>query len=702
MTSKPTFKLTALCAALAGAHGVALAQAEDAEIAALTKPESEISVGLGYWSSNRPRLGTYDGMNEKGAYGLLDALINTRDERTGTWFILDARNLGLDTRELRIDWLRQGNLGLFAEYSRITRDEPYTVLTAVQGIGTTTQRVPATSATALSEVRLGTVRDALGGGFTKWLGGGYDVRVNVKSEDKEGSRLWGRGGAAEFAAEPINSNQRQLEALLNYAGQAFQVQGGYYGSWYTNRNAMVDTALTSGANPYFLSLPLDNQQHQIYANGGYNLSERTRATFKVSFARATQDEQIPVGTGVVVSATAPTSLDGRIDTTLLQAGLTSRATNDFSWLASLRHYESDEKTPEHRVVGPACPGCVDTTPLTIKTLTGKLEGTYRMARGLSLTGGVDYSQQDRNIPVGDFNPAGFDNQRYVPFRAELDELTLRVALRRSLSETLNGRIAFAHSKRDGSDYTLTNEAQSDLINPIHIADRERNKLRLMLDWTPVQPLTLTANVDYARDDYGASSARPYGLTEGTAAVYSVDAAYAVSEKWQLHAWYTRDQTEATQRGQRNANGGSAEAVKEASLEDIGDSFGVGLRGAPPPKLKLGADLLYSKNVNRYPEALTLTGAGALYPNTGPLAIGPLPDITNTLTRIKLYATYAVQKTSEVRFEYTHERWNTNDWSWMFADGTPFTYGTTTDGTQVVQASKQNADWLALRYLYRFQ
>ena len=52
-------------------------------------------------------------------------------------------------------------------------------------------------------------------------------------------------------------------------------------------------------------------------------------------------------------------------------------------------------------------------------------------------------------------------------------------------------------------------------------------------------------------------------------------------------------------------------------------------------------------------------------------------------------------------QYTHELRKTN-WSWMFADGTPFTYGTTTDGTQVVQAPKQNADWFGLRYIYRFQ
>jgi MtrB/PioB family decaheme-associated outer membrane protein len=698
---KPILGLAALSAALASAYGQT--QDVDPEVAALMKPDSEVAAGLGYWSKDRPRLGTYDGMREKGAYGLFDAFINNRDDRAGTWTIFEGRNLGLETRELRFDLLRQGDFGVFVEYNRTPRDEPYTVFTGVQGIGTVTQRVPATSVTPMDGgLHLGTVREQVGAGFSKILSGGYDFRLSAKSEDKTGDRLWGRGGAAEFAAEPIDSNIRQAEAVLSYTSKVFQVQGGYYGNWYTNRNSMVETALTNGTNPFFLSLPLDNQAHQVFANGGYNVNQRTRANFKFAYTRATQDEQIPVGTGVAVSPTAPSHLNGRLDTTLIQAGLTQRTSSTFSWLASLRSYDSDEKTPQQRVVGPACPGCVDTTPLQIKTLTGKLEGTYRTRPDLSFTGGFDYTKQERNVPVGDFNPAGFDNQRYVPWRTDIDEVTLRLEARRSLSETLNGRVAVSHSKRDGSDFTPTNELQSDQINPIHLADRERNKLRLMLDWMATQALTLTFNADYARDEYGTSDARPYGIRDGKAQVYSLDAAYAISENWRANAWYTRDHSEATQLGQRNATGGAAEAVKEANLEDIGDTFGVGLRGSLMANLRAGVDVLYSRNVNKYPETITPVGAGSLFPVSGAVTGAPLPDITNKLTRVNLHAIYALQKNAEVRVDYIYERWQTDDWSWLFADGTPFTYGTTTDGTQVVQAPKQTANFIGARYIYRFQ
>jgi hypothetical protein len=291
-----------------------------------------------------------------------------------------------------------------------------------------------------------------------------------------------------------------------------------------------------------------------------------------------------------------------------------------------------------------------------------------------------------------------DDQRYVPWRSELDETTLRLQLRRSLSPTVNGSIAYLHSMRDGSDYTPTNETESDEINPIHIADRDRDRLRVMVDWMASEALTLTFNAEGAIDKYDYSTARPYGLREGTAGNLSFDVAYSFADQWQLTAFYARDNTKATQFGQRN----SGADLKEANLEDIGDTLGAGLRGTLMPRLSVGADVLYVKNVNKYPE--TITTAGALYPAG---ATGPLPDIKNELTRFKLHAIWALQKGSDIRVDYIHERWQTDDWSWLFANGSTFTYGagsgaSQSDGTQVTQNPKQVADYLGIRYIYRFQ
>lgn len=707
-----TFKLTALSAALLAVYGPAQADdAATAELVQLTKPDSTISVGIGSWSADRPQQGIYDGMRDSGAYGLLDADIVKRDDATGTWMKLNASNLGLDTREIRAEYLRQGNIGAFIEYSRTPRDNPNTYNTGLQGIGTTFQTISGAGASALPmrEVALGTVRDLTHLGFYKNLMPGLDFKVSFKNEEKEGTRHWGMGSQALFMVEPINSTTRQLEMILDYTGKQLQLQGGYYGSAYDNAhslamglvNGAAQPGTTSSPNPVPLSLPLDNLAHQVFLNGGYAFTPTTRGTFKVAYTHTTQDETLPtydlaapnnrfVGT--------PSSLNGEINTTMAQLGITSRPMPKLSLLANLRYQDVDDQTPLSGFAGNNTTGVISVhnTPHSFTTTSGKAEATYRLPADFSVTGGVDVSKQDRTYPQ-------FQAERYVPFRANLDETTYRLQLRRSLSDTLNGSLAYLHSDRDGSGFTTTNEAESDEINPIHIADRKRDKWRLALDWSPLEKLSLQFAVEDAKDDYGHSDARPFGLRDGSGKLYSVDANYAVNDDWQISAWFSRDDTRATQIGQRAPRDGAAAAEKDAQLQDVGDSVGLGLRGKATSKLDIGADLQWTRNHSKYNESLTLVGAGAALPvSGGQTTVAPLPDIENNLSRLKLFGVYALQKNADLRVELIHERWKTDDWSWMFANGTPFTYGTTTDGTTVTANQKQISNFVSVRYIYKFQ
>ena len=73
---------------------------------------------------------------------------------------------------------------------------------------------------------------------------------------------------------------------------------------------------------------------------------------------------------------------------------------------------------------------------------------------------------------------------------------------------------------------------------------------------------------------------------------------------------------------------------------------------------------------------------------------PLPDITNKLARLGLFAEYAIRKTSTVRFDLIHEDWRTDDWTWQ-----NWTYS---DGTRITQPPSQKVDFLGVSYYYRFQ
>lgn len=705
--SKHGFRLTALSAALLAVHGPALAQ--DAEIAELTTPESFLSLGIGAWSDDRPQQGIYDGMRDKGGYLLLDGRYLKRDNATGTWIGLTGRNLGLDTRELRADWLRQGDIGAFIEYSRIPRDNPYTFRTGLQGIGTTSLSISGAGASAqpFRDVELGTVRDQVTAGFYKSLSRTLNFKVSLRHEEKEGTRNWGLGSSPLFMVEPIDSTTRQLEATLNYLGERLQLSGGYYGSFYDTSNTLIfgfrpgaPVPGTVGApNPTPLSQPLPNQAHQFFLDGGYSVTQTSRAMFKLSRSVATQDEMLPTWglTGINAPFVGmPSRLNGRMDTTLAEVGFTTRPLARLSLLANLRYHDVNDKTPLVGVVGSNATGVatVHNTPQSYETTTGKLEATYRLPAGFSVTGGAEQKNQNRFAP-------SFVNEIFVPYRVELDETTWRVGARRGLSDTVNGSLTFLRSERDGSTFTLTEDFRSDLISPIHIADRERDKWRASVDWTPAERLTLQLVVENAKDEY--SDERPYGLKDGKATLVSLDATYSVTDNWQVSGWYARDENKARQRNAQWTGGGAPvhELDREANLEDQGDNVGFEVRGRISSALKVGVNALYAKTVSKYQDTITFIGAPVVLP-----VVTPLPDITNKLARLGLFAEYALRKTSSVRFDLIHEDWRTDDWTWQFADGSPFVYGTglaaAGDGTFVLPNQRQKSTFAGVRYIVRFQ
>jgi len=719
-TRQQTFRLTVLSASLLTMFQPVHAQ--DATVEELKKPDSFLSIGGGYWTKDRPQEGQYDGMQKGQGYGLFDFDLVKRDDQTGTWLTLRGRDLGLDTRELRGEWLRQGHMGAYLEYNRIPRESPYTFYTNLNGLGTATQTVPSgTTALGTSEVHPGTKRDIWDVGFYRNLMPGLEFRASFKNEEKDGYRNWGRGGAPEFVVEPINSTTRQFESKLQYNVGKLQLEGGYLGSWYDNNaGGYVDTRTNPFAanTQYFLTLPLNNEAHQAFFNGGYNFTPTTRATFKVQYTHATAEENLATKSIPGLSlASSPNNLGGEVNTTLAQIGFTSRPLKDLGVLANLRYYHTQEKTPQARYVwtGTGAPNvdrcnidqtCVDNTPLSFKTWSGKLEANYRLPMDFNLIGGVERSDQDRTIPVGinSIDPSGVDRQRYVAFRANLDETTYRVQLRRPMGEMVTGSIAYLYSKRDGSDYSRTNESESDEINPMHIADRKRNRWRGTLDWTPVDRLSFTFNVEDARDDYTTSDSRPYGLTDGKAQLFSIDASYAINDKWSFNAYLSYDKSEANQRAIRAGSNTLTWLEKDGELQDKGFGFGLGIRGAVSEKIKVGADTQYIRTKSSFNEPVTVIPvAGApnnvLYPAG---VTGPLDDVENKLTRIRLFAAYAIQKNGELRFDAVYERYKTDDWTWQFANGNSFVYGATTDGTVVSQQPNQQSNFFSVRYIYKFQ
>lgn len=673
---KPCKKASPLiAAALAAVFGPALAADDEPSAAQLKTPESEVSGGAGYVSKDNQRFGQYNGLHDKGGYLLLDADAVRRDDATGTWTRFSGRNLGLDSRELRFGQERQGDWGYFIDFSEIPRFNPFTINTGLLGIGTTTQTPTTITPGTGANVQLETERKRWTLGGDKSLGAGLSAKVVYRTEEKTGDRQFGQGtfGTWRFLAEPIDYTTNQIDATLSYTSGKLQLVGGYYGTTFENRNNLLNVvgpSLFAGSNQ--IALAPDNQSHQLHLAGGYNFSAATRGNFKVAIGRIMQSEAFPT----TPVAGAPGNLDGRIDTTLLQGGLVTRPTAKLSVRADVRYENRDDRTPVFRYY-PSQNTATSTNngenePRDIKTTSAKLDAAYQLPKGFRLNGGVEYVEKKRNSPP----------VRSVSFREETDETTVNVGLRRSIGETATGAVSYLHGTRTGSAF-LTNvfnggAVYSNAIAPLHLADRDRDTLRMVLNWTPIAPLALNFRADFSEDSYSGRTTAGFelGPRKGSAQFYSVDGAYSFSERIQATAWVS-----ATNNRYENATcpesgtpltctNSAANPVWGSKLSNIDTSFGLGLRAQAAARLKIGADFTQS-DVRDEMQTSAISPAGPLPGGTAAI----LPDINTKVTSFKLYGDYAIKRDMGVRLQYTYDRYTTDDWTfanWVYTDGTTIT------------------------------
>ncbi|HEX4858160.1 MAG TPA: MtrB/PioB family outer membrane beta-barrel protein, partial [Usitatibacteraceae bacterium] len=395
-----SFAPSLLALAVLGTIGQAGAQQSD-EVRQLTNPESSVRVGgasVSGDSADRAQFGMFNGMRKERGYLLLDLDYLTRDNATGLWTFLTGRNLGLDSRELRGGMQKQGDWKVFGEYNEITRYSPFTVNTAMTGVGTSRPNIVnlATPGTG-SDYDFRLQRKAVSAGFEKNIGRNLKFEASARSEDKTGTRLWGRGydcaayvcgfpsnqtanqslflkNAILLIPEPIDSTIKQFEAKLAYHNDRMSLVAGYYGSFYTNSNGNISPtvpnslyggngtlvpslypALPSSIIPGSLSLqsvlqsamalPPDNQAHQFSIAGNYALTRSTKATFKYSVTRMKQDESFS-GMGLDGAPAGFSNLGGKVDGVNAQLGLTSRITRDLNVLANFTYLKNEDKTPK--------------------------------------------------------------------------------------------------------------------------------------------------------------------------------------------------------------------------------------------------------------------------------------------------------------------------------------------------------------------
>ncbi|HEY0846776.1 MAG TPA: MtrB/PioB family decaheme-associated outer membrane protein [Noviherbaspirillum sp.] len=704
-TTEQRFVRTVLAASIAAIFSVP-AFAEDDDVESLIRPDSEVEVGIGHVSQDSFRYGNYTGLHREGAHLIGNVQINKRGADNPSYFRLEGRNLGLDSRSLSIDTGEQGNYGIRLDYDQIPYLSSDSFITPYDGAGTGVLTRPAGVTRAatvgamtglaanMKRYDIESLRKGVGIGFTKQLMKGWDVELNYKRDIKEGDKLTaamiqiGTGGSrgAVLVPEPTDYETDQYEALVRYTDKKLQLQFGYYASLFKNdiKSLAWDNLFTGTGNlTGSYGLPPDNEFHQINASGSYALTGDTRVSGALSFGRMTQNDQfLPYSTGTTAAEGIPAngSLNGKVYATHANLKLTSKLAKKLTLLAGLRYDDRDNKTPiaqygyytgDRSAQGPTATNANLRTnmPLDIKKQVYYADLDYHLSSATTLKLGYDFHKVDHN-----YEPTTGDKEH-----------TVKAEARHRFGDTLSGGLSYAYSDRDASDYfgaaPLASTYTAAYLNTLfggttgrtyawleaptlrkyYLADRKRDKVGATANFAPTERLDLQFGAYYNRDKY-PDTVGGIGLTRATGWMASFDANLQATDAFSGSFFASIDQYKTDQTGAHLPNATLVAAADQGAIPDtnlgvttLRDrtlTLGLGVRYKPLRKYELGANFTHSDSVGS-----STFVAGSAVP------IGPLPDLESRLNRLEMFGRYQLQKDLTVNLKYAYERYSAADWAW---------------------------------------
>lgn len=668
---------------------------------------SELEIGIGWLDGDGFRYGGFAGITGDRSFGVLRADVCSprgAEQTAPVYWVLSADRLGLDSRTAGATLGRQGLFRLDVRLQRLPGQRDHG-LTPMQGVGSDFLRLPPNWVAAptaagmaallpgLGEVSLGTGRRRSAVGLAAVLPEPWLLETRFGEDRVDGLRpfagvIGSTGGNARaiLLPAPVEQRTQRFDAALLYAGRERQFRLGYHLSLFDNQqgrlrweNPYAGVAGWAGSASFPSGIGQaqpapDNQFHQLSLAMTQALGAQTRLSADLALGRLRQDERFlaysidPVLLAGAQRGLPRPSLDGRIDTTLLNLRLLSRPGSGWQWQAAYRYDDRDNRTAMAEWLYIPGDSLAQSTADTSNRRRFNLPYSLRTQRL-----GVDASRRLSDGWRLELAAAQQRDQRSFAARRRTDESTLSLRLRGQLSETLSGGLRLAGSERDGDSYvgnraflgtfapgyTSTVAGQFENIPAMRsfpLADRRRSQAGLFLQWLPAEAWSFGLNSSLSDDDYHRSE---LGLTAARLRDLQLDAAYAAAD-WTAHAFAGREWIGLDQDGR--AFQGGANRLPQAQdparnwralHRDRVDSAGIGLdRAFREGQLRVGAEYSWS------------LAHGDVRVSTGPaLSSAPLPPSAARLQRLQLDARWRLREALDLRLAWEHERFASRDWAW---------------------------------------
>ena len=494
---------------------------------------------------------------------------------------------------------------------------------------------------------------------------------------------------AEFI-QPIDQTIHDFRLRASYVGEGWQLQASYALSIFQNG---LDSL--TAANPCFrltaptppagcgndaigapgtgrLSVAPDNIANTISLAGAVNLPMRTRLSVNASYSLRMQDDEFLPHTNNPALASSPalalpsSSLDGIVQTVLFNVNAVSRPLPPLTLTAKYRLYDLIDDSKEL-----VFPGHVvnDRGPVVNEPRVNgqwgylkqnaELDGRWRFGEPVALTAGGGWERWDRSdhreVPTSNeyFGKVALD---VTPVDWFLGRLTYIPSFRR-ISE-YNTDAHLQHSVIEDDPSSLAGQGQSLLLRKFDEGDRNRQRVDLMLQFTPIETMTISPIAGYRYDDYINSA---LGLQSAETWTVGLDIGWSPTEWLSFSVGYEYEFGETHQQSRSREQTGAqifdfSDFTWTSKNVDRIQTVFAGIRATLIPKvLEWTVDFAYS-NANGQ-----VNTTNPVKPTSGTLAqqtnatAKPFPASDETLIRLGTAIRYALGKGWSATAAYAFEK-----------------------------------------------
>jgi len=622
--------------------------------------DSTVELGGGYLSDSSAKFGDYTGLNEKGGYVVANADGQATYE-SGYWLSYDLKDLGLDSREVRLNGGKPGSYDFSLFYDRVPHHIADTGETIFRGIGGSDLTLPAGwvragstgGMTALGSSLYGTDigydRDRYGIGGRYFLNQQWSFKLDYKRDDRSGDRptFGSFGSVTSQVLRPVGDATDRINVSARYDGSRWFAQLGYYGSFYNDRSESLRWAnpfnsfIPAATTGQMALAPSNSYNEAALTAGVHGLPWHTVITFSAATGVGTQDATFLPYTltpGLATAALPISNLDGQVKVNRADLTASARPLDKLRLRGSV---DWDERKDDSKQATFTSIVHTDLFPVG-EDRTNPLYGYERVrARGSAdydflsyLTAGLggEYRKVDRKGTPQEL------------MSEEFDDVYGRLQFKPSgyLGLVVKGGV----QEQNLANYYDTNVAMALGENPLmrkyQLANRRRDYVDFLANLAMGDlPLTLGMSVFYGHDRYPHSE---LGLVAGIDSRSALDVTWTVTPKVSAYA------SAGVERVASTRNGSAAFSTPDwtASVSDNFHSYGGGVRAKVSDRVGVDVDYTYSNGASD----TVLAGVGA----------GVFPAVTTRLNSLKADCTVGLNDRATLVFTWWYEKLDTKDWA----------------------------------------